>query len=243
MRSLAALLGVVVIVGVLPPPVSATPLTLQYHLTITQRCGTSPGTCSAVSIGGLPLTLTTDDTINRRVISPDSSWAFFGPTTVSVDTSVLGDFANPFTPDSVFTEAANFLVNSAFGFTFVSVGDQRVEVTDLGNTTQTYLVLRILEFGRDVVPGTPADPTSADIANLLAQDLRYQQIVYAVTCSPAGGNPCVYDSRSFDASGTATFREVSAPVPEPATGVLFGLGLTACAAARRRRRISARPQI
>jgi hypothetical protein len=59
MRSLCALFGVGVIVGLLPSPASATSLTLQYDLTITQRCGTSPGSCSAVNIGGLPLTLTT----------------------------------------------------------------------------------------------------------------------------------------------------------------------------------------
>ena len=202
MRSLCALFGAGVIVGLLPSPASATPVTLQYDLTITRRCEPSTGICSSVNIGGLPLTLTTDLTINRREIYPEASWAWFGPTTVTFDTSVLGDFANPFTPDAIFTEASNFMVNhdfgvGAWGHTFVSAVDPRVEVTY--NTGQMYMVQRTLEFGRDVVAnGIPEDPTSADIAMLLANNMSYQEMVYAMRCS-AGGQDCVFDPRSVRA--------------------------------------------
>jgi hypothetical protein len=248
MRSLCALLGVGVIVGLLPSPASATSLTLQYDLTVTQRCEPSTGICSSVNIGGLPLTLTTDLTISRREIYPEASWAWFGPTTVTFDTSVLGDFPNPFTPDAVFTDHSNFMVNHDFGVgnwghTFVSAVDPRVEYTY--DTGQMYMVQRTLEFGRDVVAnGIPEDPTSADIAMLLANNMSYQEIVYAMRCS-AGGQDCVFDPRSYSASGTATFRGALTPVPEPASGVLFGLALAAYTAARRltgaARRISACP--
>ena len=162
---------------------------------------------------------------------------------MTFDTSVLGDFANPFTPDAIFTDASNFMVNHDFGVgnwghTFVSAVDPRVEYTY--NTGEMYMVQRTLEFGRDVVAnGIPENPTSADIAMLLANNMSYQEIVYAMRCS-AGGQDCDFDPRSYSASGTATFRGVLAPVPEPASGVLFGLALAAYTAARRVRRAARR---
>ena len=197
-------------------------------------------------IGGLPLTLTTDVTINRRTIHPEASWAYSGPTTVTFDTSVLGDFANPFTPDAIFTEASNFMVNidfgvGAWGYTFVSAVDPRVEVTY--NTGQMYMVQRTLEFGRDVVAnGTPEYPTSADIAMLLANNMSYQEIVYAMRCW-AGGQDCVSDPRSYSASGTVTFRGALAPVPErrPAFCRSALAAYTAARSLRAGRRIRACP--
>ena len=106
MRTLLNLFGVVTLVGVLAPSASATPLTLLYDVTVTQLCDVATGSCSNVNIGGLELTVTTDDNILSREYQPSAdqptlSRANFGPTTLTIDTSSLGFFANPFEPDEV----------------------------------------------------------------------------------------------------------------------------------------------
>ena len=99
MRTLLPFLGVVAFVGVFSPSASATPLTLQYDVTVTRLCDFVTGSCSNVNIGGLELTITTDDTILRRertLFRPTLvSRAYFGPTTVAIDTSSLGFFREP----------------------------------------------------------------------------------------------------------------------------------------------------
>ena len=66
MRTLLPFLGVVAFVGVFSPSASATPLTLQYDVTVTRLCDPATLSCSNVNIGGLESTLTTDDNILRR---------------------------------------------------------------------------------------------------------------------------------------------------------------------------------
>ena len=113
MRTLLPFLGVVAFVGVFSPSASATPLTLNYNVTITRLCDVATGSCLDVNIGGLELTITTDDNVLRRergfsgdqpVVSP----AYFGPTTVVIDTSSVGFFANPFEPDDVVSDVTSW---------------------------------------------------------------------------------------------------------------------------------------
>ena len=73
MRTLLNLFGVVTLVGVLAPSASATPLTLLYDVTVTRLCDFVTGSCSNVSIGGLELTITTDDNILRRESRPPTT--------------------------------------------------------------------------------------------------------------------------------------------------------------------------
>ena len=94
MRILLPFLGVVAFVGVFSPSASATPLTLQYHVTVTLLCDFATGACSNVNIGGLALTIATDDTIHLREHQRFLSRAHFGPTTVAIDSSSLGFFAS-----------------------------------------------------------------------------------------------------------------------------------------------------
>ena len=101
MRILLPFLGVVAFVGVFSPSASATPLTLQYAVTVTQLCDFATGACSNVNIGGLALTITIDDTIHLREHERFLSRAHFGPTTVAIDSSSLGFFASPFAPEEV----------------------------------------------------------------------------------------------------------------------------------------------
>ena len=81
--------------------------------------------------------------------------------------------------------------------------------------------------------GVAVDPTSADVRASLMRDLLFFQQVVAGTC--VDNDPCVFDPRSFEASGTATFQQI-APVPEPGSIALLGSGLVGLYAAVRRRR-------
>jgi hypothetical protein len=241
MRTLLNFFGVVTFVGVLAPSASATPLTLQYDVTVTRRCDVATDSCSNINIGGLALTITTDDTIHLREHEPFLSRAHFGPTTVAIDTSSLGFFANPFIPEEVSSIRTSWVQDTDFG-TEASIGafvqdllfeSGRINGDQPGS--EQYQVMMLLSSGRaHAGDGIPVDPTSADVHASLAQDLLFYHRVSAATC--VDRNPCVFDPRSFEAFGTATFRQEIAPVPEPATLSLLSLGLVAGAAARRLRR-------
>jgi hypothetical protein len=100
--------------------------------------------------------------------------------------------------------------------------------------SELYQVITSLSSGRaHAGDGVPVDPTSASVHASLAQDLLFYHQVWAATCIDR--DPCVFAPRSFEAFGTATFREQIAPVPEPDTLSLLSLRLVAGAAARRRR--------
>ena len=238
MRTLRTFLAAGVLTGLLATSATATPLTLQYDVTVTQRCVNPNGPCSTVTIGGLDLSLTTDDTIVSREVYPTEIRAHFGPTTLAIDTSGIGDFANPFGSGRVLSTRDSFIDNidtGSFENTTVFLSDLRVEERVAGDTSQQYWIYRTLGLGRDGVPdGRPANLTSADVGILLAQDLLFYHSVRAYICT--GSDPCTVDPRSFDSFGVARFRESSAPIPEPGTVVLFGLGLAAIDASRRRRR-------
>jgi hypothetical protein len=247
MRTLLIFFGVVTFVGVPARSASATPLTLQYDVTVTSLCDFVTGSCSNVNIGGLELTVTTDDNILRREHTlfgdqPVVSRAYFGPTTVAIDTSSLGFFPNPSEPDEVisardsFTQDVDFpgtgntsaigtLIQDFLMESSQPPGEFYQVLTELGNS---------LDHAKDAVA---VDPTSADVHASLMRDLRFFQQVVAGIC--VDNDPCVFDLRSYEARGTATFREQIAPVPEPATLSLLSLGLVAGAAARRLRRFRA----
>jgi PEP-CTERM motif len=242
MRTLFSFFGVVAFVGVLAPSASATPLTLQYDVTVTRLCDFVTGSCSNVNIGGLELTVTTDDTILRRERTlfddvPVVSRAYFGPTTVAIDTSSLGFFANPFEPDEVLSHVTSWTQDVDFPGTgntsSLQTFIQDVQFETSQPPREGYQVLTTLQNGLDHAKDAVAvDPTSADVHASLMRDLRFFQHVFAAICVD---DECVFDPRSFEASGTATFREQIAPVPEPATLSLLSLGLVAGAAARRLR--------
>ena len=72
------------------------------------------------SISADSLTITTDDTIHLREHKPSDdqpflSRAHFGPTTVAIDTSPLGFFANPFVPEEVFSTMTSWTQDNDFG--------------------------------------------------------------------------------------------------------------------------------
>ena len=240
MRTLLNFFGVVAFVGVLAPSASATPLTLQYDVTVTRLCDVATGSCSNVNIGGLELG--TDDNILSREYQPSAdqptlSRANFGPTTLAIDTSSLGFFANPFEPD----EVSSIMTSWTQDYEALDTHEASLQpfIQDhLLETSQPhrelYQVLTTLQGGlAHAADGVPVDPTSADVRASLMRDLMFFQHVSAGIC--VDDDPCVFDPRSFEASGTATFREQIAPVPEPATLSLLSLGLVAGAAARRLR--------
>jgi hypothetical protein len=245
MRTVLPFLGVVTFVGVLAPSASATPLTLQYDVTVTRLCDFATGSCSNVNIGGLELTVTTDDTILFREYGPSSSTAHFGPTTVAIDTSALGFFPAPFVPDVV----VSFRSSSTTDYEALdtheaslgtSITDLRLEHSDEPFEDDfppelQYSLFTMLSGGErpHAADGVPEDPTSADVRASLARDFRFYYQVWAAMCIDT--LPCDIDPRAFEAFGTATFREQIAPVPEPATLSLLSLGLLAGAAARRLR--------
>jgi hypothetical protein len=232
MRTLRLFLSAGVVTGLLATSATATPLTLQYDVTITRHCSRSTGLCSTVSIGGLELTVTTDDTLVIRDTPSGGFRGEFGPTTMTIDTSRVGDFANPF--GGGFVES--FQTSSIDNFR-LHIGDStgyEVGGDRDGTQSQQYLMYRWLEV---LLGNRPTPPTSADVGILLAQDLEFYHSVRAKTCISSQSENCTYDPRSFDAYGVARFRESSLPpVPEPASFVLFSLGLAVIAGTRRRRR-------
>jgi hypothetical protein len=244
MRTLRLFLAAGVATGLFATSATATPLTLQYDVTITRLCFRTAPPCSTVSIGGLDLTLTTDDTLVIRDVPTGNFFGEFGPSTMTIDTSRVGDFANPFGSEFVDTVQTSTIDNFDNGFfestrlfisdsTLHEVGGDRV-----GTTSQQYLVWTYLELLQRGVPdGRPRPLTSADVGIMLAQDLVFYHSVRAETCPVSESENCIFDPRSFDAYGVARFRESSlTPVPEPASIVLFSLGLAAIAGTRRRRR-------
>ena len=246
MRTLLPFLGVVAFVGVFSPSASATPLTLQYDVTVTWSCVIKEP-CSNENIGGLALAITTDDTIHLREHLPSAdqpflSRAHFGPTTVAIDTSSLGFFANPFVPEEVFSTMTSWTQDTDFG-TEARLGSFIQDLLFEGGRrdgdqppSEWYQVITHLSSGlAHAGDGVAVDPTSADVHASLAQELLFYHQVLAVTC--VDRDSCAIDERSFEASGTATFRQEIAPVPEPATLSLLSLGLVAGAAARRLRQL------
>ena len=171
-------------------------------------------------------------------------FAEFGPSTMTIDTSRVGDFANPFGGgfvDSVHASTIDNFDNGFFESTRLFISDSTLHEVGGdrdGTTSQQYLVWRYLELLQRGVPdGRPRPLTSAEVGILLAQDLVFYHSVRAKTCPTSESENCTFDPRSFDAYGVARFRESSLPpVPEPASIVLFSLGLAAIAGTRRRRR-------
>ena len=193
MRTLLHFFGVVAFVGVLAPSASATPLTLQYDVTVTQLCVFATGPCSNVNIGGLELTVTTDDTILFREHGPSVSRANFGPTTVAIDTTSLGFFPPPFVPDVVVSFRTSYTQDQEDLDTHEArlaslISDSRLEHSDDPFTDEfpelRYSVFTMLDGG--VVPhafdGVPEDPTSADVRASLARDFLFYYHVFAAVC-------------------------------------------------------------
>jgi hypothetical protein len=244
MRTPRLFLAAGMMTGLLATSATATPLTLQYDVTITRLCFRTAPPCSTVSIGGLPLTVTTDNTLVIGDTPTGNFSAEFGPSTMTVDTSRVGDFANPFGDgfvDSVQTSTIGNFDNGLFERTSLLISDSTLHEVGGdrdGTVSRQYLVYQYLELLRDGVPdGRPMPLTSADVGTLLAQDLTFYHSVRARTCPVSNSENCTYDPRSFDAYGVARFRESSLPpVPEPASFVLFSLGLATIAGTRRRRR-------
>lgn len=225
----------------LAPAAEAAPITLHYDVTFTELCYHQTTGCSDVNLGGFVLTLTADNVVVNT--SSTGSTATLVDPRLSIDTTSIGFFTNPY-------PAA--LGVMAFYEGRVYERDNGAEqwsgglVRDHFNTSGgpgygTYVVSQLLT---EESPKTPGDGsvvplTSGDIFDLLTlPDFLFTYSVSAWTwaCSPYNC-PRDIDPRSFEATGVATYRDLTAaPVPEPATLSLLGLGLAAAAAHRARKR-------
>ena len=134
---------------------------------------------------------------------------------MAIDTSSLGFFANPFEPDAVLSDVTSWTQDAEALHTHeASIGTfiQDVRHESAQPPEQFYQVLTTLDNNlAHAADGVPVDPTSADINASLMRELMFFHHVVAGIC--VDRDPCVYDPRSFEASGTATFRQQIAPIP------------------------------
>ena len=222
---------VVVAAAVAAAPASATPLTLRYDVSLTTLC-IGPEfflNCSGFS-REFELTVTTDNTIYSSLAESHFTQAFFGPSTLSIDTSSLGlDFENPFGGANI-DRSTSYVYDEDLG----AEGTRRVGVAfnlfDYTGDGVYYRTANQLFWSLAGGPGdgVPASLTSADVNEFLTQRLFFSHEVWAQT-------PDGFDPRSFRVEGTATLQG-AAPVPEPATLSLFGLGLAGMLVRRRFRK-------
>ena len=226
MQTMLPFLVVLALVGVLAPPsASATPLTLQYIVTVTRLCDFETGSCSDVNIGGIKLTVTTDDAVDRLEPQPFSSRAYFGPTTLAMDTSSLGSFANPFVPGSVFSDVISWTQDVDFGDgASLGVLFRTRDLSVLSATTRTWGT----GCSRCYVTVGPTRPTAFRWTRL--------QLIY----TPLSRRICCSSTNSLQSRVSTTTRVCTTRAPLTRSAPPCSTGRSRLFPSRRRSRWSAR---